>query len=55
MFVQPTQQVQDNYEFLLSVYEKTLEHLKDGVLSGAMKSNGFGLKEEGFVGGGGGG
>lgn len=31
MFVQPTQEMQDNYEFLLSVYEKTLENLKDGV------------------------
>lgn len=31
MFVEPTKEMQDNYTFLLSVYEKLLETLKDGV------------------------
>eukprot|EP00731_Ephydatia_muelleri_P026733 Em0018g833a len=31
MFVQPTQEMQDHYEFLLSVYDKALENLKEGV------------------------
>ncbi|XP_003384743.1 PREDICTED: FACT complex subunit SPT16-like [Amphimedon queenslandica] len=31
MFVEPTQEMQDNYSFLLSLYEKTLEFLKVGV------------------------